>query len=193
VATTRPRADDQTILHRLQLGEDPHWLTNTPAQPGTICVAQRYSGGVARSAQTATQRRTTPAQIVHGAAKRGPKPKRNADLTSGWSAQTRIAFLVDRLGGVRPAAAMLGVSPSQVSRWARGERVPDGDVARRLIDLDHVVAHASLVWGASTIPGWLTTPNGFLDDEATPIEWIAAHGTAAVIEALEAEMAGAFV
>ena len=42
------------------------------------------------------------------------------------------------------------------------------------------------------IPGWLTTSNGFLDDER-PIDWIAAHkGAADVIEALEAEMAGAY-
>ena len=154
-------------------------------------VRKASSTTKATKAATPSHAGTKLTKVHGGTVKRGPKPKRNPDVAAGWSAGPRLAFLVERLGGVRPTAALLGVSPSQVSRWARGERVPEGDDARRLIDLDHVVAHASLVWGASVIPGWLTTSNGFLDNER-PIDWIAAHGTADVIEALEAEMAGAY-
>jgi hypothetical protein len=148
-------------------------------------------GRLVELARTRRGRSLSASSVIGAPSKSGPKPVPNPAVEPGWSPGSRVAFVVDRLGGVRPTAAMLDVSPTQVSRWARGERVPDGDQARRLIDLDHVIAHASLVWGAAAIPGWLTTPNGFLDG-VRPIDWIAEHGTAEVIDALEAAAAGAY-
>lgn len=109
-----------------------------------------------------------------------------------WRPQERAVLVTEAVGGVRAAAALLGVAASQPSRWASGETVPALDQARTLIDVDHVVAHALLLW--STLEGvhdWLNTPNQHLEG-VRPITWIREHGTAEVVDALQAETAGAY-
>jgi Antitoxin Xre/MbcA/ParS C-terminal toxin-binding domain len=109
-----------------------------------------------------------------------------------WQPQQRIRFVTGMVGGVRRAAAMLDVDPAQPSRWASGATVPAPDQARALIDLDHVLAHAALVWPhQEVISDWLNTANAHLDG-LRPIEWIRRHGSAEVVDALEAEAAGAY-
>ncbi len=114
-------------------------------------------------------------------------------LLAVWRPRQRAVFVNDAVGGVRAAAALLQVAPSQTSRWAKGESVPSMEQARMLIDVDHVVAHALLVWAdADGVQDWLSTPNGHLDN-LRPIDWIRQHGTADVVDALRAEAAGAYV
>ena len=61
-----------------------------------------------------------------------------------------------------------------------------------LVDVDHVLAHALLVWGDESVAGdWLNTSNAHLDG-VRPIDWIRRHGTAQVVDALRAEAAGAY-
>ncbi len=109
-----------------------------------------------------------------------------------WSPQARVVLLTTMLGGVRRLADLLGVAPSQPSRWATGETVPGLEMARLLVDLDHVIAHCSLVWAEpEVVRDWLTTPNAHLDG-LTPAQWLRTDGSAEVVAALRAEAAGAY-
>lgn len=95
-------------------------------------------------------------------------------------------------GGTRKAADLLDVAASQASRWAAGTSVPGPAQARMLVDLDHVLAHALLVWADARVArDWLTTPNAHLDG-MRPVEWMRTHGTSEVVDALRAEAAGAY-
>jgi hypothetical protein len=102
----------------------------------------------------------------------------------------RSEFVIRVLGNQR-AADLLRVNKSQPSRWKSGEETPGPGAARRLVDLDHVLARLALVWDESLAADWLTTPNGFLEG-ATPMQVIESRGTTAVIEAIDAEAAGAY-
>lgn len=108
-----------------------------------------------------------------------------------WRARERAAFVVEMLGGTRATARVLDVAPSQPSRWASGEAVPDQDHARVLLDLDHILALAVQVWAPEVARDWLVTGNGHLDD-ARPIDVLRRHGAADVAVALRAEAAGAY-
>jgi len=94
--------------------------------------------------------------------------------------------------GNKGVAQLLNVSESQPSRWRTGEEVPSARFAPLLVDLDHVVGRLLLIWDQSVVFDWLTGPNGFLEG-ARPIDVIAARGTNEVVEAVEAEAAGAYV
>jgi uncharacterized protein (DUF2384 family) len=61
-----------------------------------------------------------------------------------------------------------------------------------LVDVDHVLAHALLVWADPAVArDWLTTPNAHLDG-VRPVDWIRTYGTTEVVDALRAEAAGAY-
>ena len=119
-------------------------------------------------------------------------PARAATNTSKWQPRSRAEFVTRVAGGTRRAAELLDIAPSQASRWARGESVPGPAKARMLVDLDHVLAHALLVWADEGVAlDWLSTPNAHLD-RLRPVDWIRRHGTAEVVNALRAEAAGAY-
>lgn len=102
----------------------------------------------------------------------------------------RTSFLVGVLGNKR-TAEMLNVSQSQPSRWRRSAEVPSAAVAPLLVDLDHVVARLTLVWDTSLVGQWLLSPNAHLEG-SRPIDVLAARGSSEVVDAIEAEAAGAF-
>jgi uncharacterized protein (DUF2384 family) len=86
----------------------------------------------------------------------------------------------------------LDVDQAQTTRWAAGAAEPAGPQAVRLLDLEYVMAHAKLVWGTDElVVDWLGTPNAHLD-HARPVDYMRVHGTAAVVETLRAEAAGAY-
>ena len=61
-----------------------------------------------------------------------------------------------------------------------------------LVDLEHVLTHALLVWAdVGVARDWLTSSNAHLDG-ARPVDWIRVHGTAEVVDALRAEAAGTY-
>jgi hypothetical protein len=107
-----------------------------------------------------------------------------------WAPDERAARLVGVLGN-KGVAQLLNVSESQPSRWKTGQEVPSARSAPLLVDLDHVVGRLLLIWDSSVILDWLTGANGFLEG-ARPIDVIAVRGTTEVVEALEAEAAGAY-
>lgn len=115
----------------------------------------------------------------------------SSGVRSSWRPQERAAFVVGNLGGVRAAALVFGVAPSQPSRWVQGEAEPGPGAARVLADLDHAFAVALQVWDDEAARDWMTTPNGHLDG-ARPVDVVRLRGSGEVVDALRAEAAGAF-
>ncbi|MDZ7781121.1 MAG: hypothetical protein U5R14_14470 [Gemmatimonadota bacterium] len=108
--------------------------------------------------------------------------------------ETRTASHLDTLrhilGSDRAIAELLEVSPSQVSRWRRGQ-VPDDENADRLGGLALVVEMLARWLHPDTIEGWLHGPHLHLNDR-TPAHLLRQGRVADVIGALEAEKAGVF-
>jgi uncharacterized protein (DUF2384 family) len=101
---------------------------------------------------------------------------------------SRVRYLVDIVGGAQ-LAAFVGVNRSQPSRWMKGEERPGPAAAPMLIDLEHVIARARLVWGDTAATTWLESANSYLDG-ARPIDVLQISGPAPVLEALDAETWG---
>ena len=121
-----------------------------------------------------------------------PASRKQAKRAGSWLPSERAKFVVEVVGGTRRTADLLDVSPSQPSRWVAGLSVPGPAQARMLVDLEHVLTHALLVWSDDAVArDWLTSPNAHLDG-ARPVDWIRVHGTAEVVDALRAEAAGAY-
>jgi len=94
------------------------------------------------------------------------------------------------LGSDRAVSAILGVSPSQVSRWRRGQ-IPDVDNADRLVGLALVVEMLSRWLAQEALEGWLHGAHAHLGDRS-PAYLIGQGLVADVIGALEAEKAGVY-
>jgi len=58
-----------------------------------------------------------------------------------------------------------------------------------LIDLEHVLAKARLIWGEDAAKRWLSSANSYLEG-ARPLDVLQHRGPSAVLDALEAEMWG---
>lgn len=94
------------------------------------------------------------------------------------------------LGSDRTIADILEVSPSQVSRWRRGQ-VPDMANADRLAGLA-LVSEMLLRWlEPEVIPPWLDGINAHLGDRS-PAYLLRRGEVADVIGAIEAEKRGAY-
>jgi len=83
------------------------------------------------------------------------------------------------------------VSKSQPSRWKSGAELPGPEAARRLVDLDHALSRALLLWEPKTAVTWLESPNGYLD-RARPIDVLMTRGSSEVLDALDAALSGAY-
>jgi len=141
-----------------------------------------------RTKKPSTKKLAAKTVAVRGSGAKGPATGKVAK----WHPEQRARFVTEVAGGTRRAAALLDVAASQPSRWATGESVPGPVQARMLVDIDHVLAHALLVWAdAGVARDWLTTANAHLDGLA-PVDWIRRNGTSEVVEALRAEQAGAY-
>jgi transcriptional regulator with XRE-family HTH domain len=90
----------------------------------------------------------------------------------------------------RAVAGLLGISPSQVSRWRKGQ-VPDIQNADRLAGLALIVEMLLRWLEPEAIPGWLEGPNAHLGDRSPT--YLLRHGQVAdVIGAIEAGKAGVY-
>lgn len=100
----------------------------------------------------------------------------------------RVLYLTDVFSQAQ-LAELIGVSPSQTSRWVSGEERPGPTAAPALIDLEHVYSRARLVWGGESARIWLESTNVFLSG-ARPLDVLLTEGPAQVLLALDAEMWG---
>lgn len=105
-------------------------------------------------------------------------------------ARARLDVIRAVLGSDRATALLLEVSPSQVSRWRRGQ-VPDPDNADRLGAFALVVEMLARWLHPATVEEWLHGPNLHLDDRP-PVVLLRRGRVADVLAALEAEKAGTF-
>jgi hypothetical protein len=115
---------------------------------------------------------------------------RQAGGSIAWQPEVRAERVVRVLGN-RRAAVLLGVAESQPSRWRKALEVPSSQVAPMLVDLDHIVARLQLIWDDDVIGDWLEGSNAFLDG-VRPIDVLRVNGSGPVLEAIEAEAAGAY-
>lgn len=102
--------------------------------------------------------------------------------------QQRVLYLTNVFSRAQ-LAKLIGVSPSQTSRWASGEERPGPAAAPALIDLEHVYSRARLVWGGDSARIWMESANAFLGG-ARPVDVLLTEGAARVLQALDAEMWG---
>lgn len=106
-------------------------------------------------------------------------------------APLRVSYLVDAFGGAAQLARIIGVNRSQPSRWISGEERPGGRTAPLIIDLEHVVSRARLVWGDPAATTWLESANSYLAG-ARPLDVLLSEGPGRVLDALDAVAAGSF-
>lgn len=153
----------------------------------TAKAASKQGAGVVRGLPKGlnTGRRAAPAK---------PKPAKAAPTRAGRVAADdplsalRMGFLSEGFSQTQ-LAKLVGVSPSQTSRWASGEERPSPAAAPALIDLEHVYARARLVWGGESALIWMRSSNAFLGG-ACPLDVLRTEGPGRVLEALDAEMWG---
>lgn len=148
--------------------------------------------------RTTSPRRAAHSTVVEPTARRhGPRPgavaapagrKRRASAADDPLSSHRVRYLVDAFGG-RTVAAFVGVNASQPTRWAAGDERPGPAAAPLLIDLEHVLAKARLVWGEQAAQQWLVSSNSYLGG-ARPMDALRLQGPGAVLDALDGETWG---
>jgi hypothetical protein len=120
------------------------------------------------------------------------KPKTGRQAAGKLSqAQERTGFLIDTFGSATAVAHLLEVSRSQPGKWRSGEESPGPAASTLIVDLDHVMARATLLWPADVAKRWLVGTEPFLNG-ARPIDVLRTRGSREVIEALDAVTAGAY-
>jgi hypothetical protein len=78
-----------------------------------------------------------------------------------------MAVFLQELVGQKVTAMMAGIDdPKAVGKWARGEREPRGDAARRLRESFHIATLLSLGESPQTARAWLMGMNPHLEDRA---------------------------
>lgn len=106
-----------------------------------------------------------------------------------WHLGERLDRLVEALGSNR-IADLLGVSPSQPSRWRAGRERMSPASQRRLLDLDYVLARLLQLFTRQQAEIWLTSHNAHLG--ARPVDVLRLQGAGPVIAAADAEAEGAY-
>lgn len=110
-------------------------------------------------------------------------------MTTATRSTNRAEFLIETLGGGTRLAELLGVNRSQPTRWRKGVEQPSPIHARLMIDLEHVLDRALLLWTPKVALSWLTGTNSYLEG-ARPIDVLLSRGSSEVLDALDATEAG---
>lgn len=119
-----------------------------------------------------------------GTASKRPAVRRSSPADDPLAPE-RTRWLSDVVGGSGALARLMGVSASQTSRWASGKERPGVGSAPLLIDLEHVLARARLVWAEPAASIWLTSANAYLEG-ARPVDVLRLQGPGPALEALDA-------
>ena len=101
----------------------------------------------------------------------------------------RLDRLVGSFGNNR-LASLLDVSPSQPSRWRRGQERMSPESQRRLLDLDYVMARLCQLFPREQAEVWLTSFNPHLG--ARPLDVLRLRGAGPVVAAVDVEAEGAY-
>lgn len=101
----------------------------------------------------------------------------------------KVQALSRDLGSQRRVAALLGVSPSQVSRWIRSGGV-DPDNAEKVDALEHAMASLLRLYEPGAAEAWLVGLNPHLG--ARPIDLVRAGRASELLRAISAERAGSY-
>jgi transcriptional regulator with XRE-family HTH domain len=110
--------------------------------------------------------------------------------TPGNRAKHHLDLIGSAIRSDRAVADLLGVAPSQLTRWRRGQ-APGAENAFRLAGLSFVI-ESLLGWlEPSVIPSWLNGINAHLGDRS-PAYMLREGELLEVIGAIEAEKAGVF-
>lgn len=104
--------------------------------------------------------------------------------------QPRVARLAETLG-LRPVAALLDTDPSNLAKAIAGKRDLPASIAKRALDLDHVLARAMQVFEPLVVVDWLEGAEPTLGF-ARPIDVLASRGSAPLLEVLDRIEAGAY-
>lgn len=142
-------------------------------------AARAVTKSAAPVAPAGRRTRRSPEQVTTVAAPER-SPRGDDPLAPG-----RTRWLAEVVGGGRALAGMLGVSPSQTSRWASGAERPGTVAAPLLIDLEHVLARVHLVWAEPAATAWMISANAYLGG-ARPVDVLRLRGPGPVLEALDA-------
>jgi uncharacterized protein (DUF2384 family) len=113
-----------------------------------------------------------------------------ADAPARFTPDATVNRLVAVLGN-NGLARLLGVSPSQPTRWRSGKEAIGPANRRRLSDLDHVLDRLLLELWPDQAGEWLTSPNAHLGG-AVPVDVLVLRGAPPVLEAIDALGSGAF-
>ncbi|MCU0307792.1 MAG: helix-turn-helix domain-containing protein [Thermoleophilia bacterium] len=106
------------------------------------------------------------------------------------AARQKIVALSDDLGSRRRLAEVLGVNPSQVSRWAQGGGM-DPENAERLDLLELVMSALARLYEPEVFEDWLLGVNPHLGDRR-PVDVIRSRDLESVLKALRAEQGLAY-
>lgn len=161
------------------------------SQPNSSKSGKLHSAGKARAGSFSTSRArgvNKPATVAAKGVAFNKQPQKLVELAVP---QQRAGFLIRALGSQTRVAELLEVSRSQPGKWSKGEESPSPERARELIDLDHVVARVVSWLGPDMTISWLNGSNSFLDG-ARPIDVLRVRGSSEVVDALDAEMSGAY-
>lgn len=101
----------------------------------------------------------------------------------------RLEKLIANLGNNR-VAELLGVSPSQPSRWSRGDERVSPENQRSLLDLDYVMARLLQLFPKEQADVWLASHNAHLG--ARPVDVLQLRGASSVVAAIDAEAQDAY-
>lgn len=149
-------------------------------------AARARAGSAALTATAAAPPVKRAASTVRKSAVKAASAKRGAPRPADDPlAPERTRYVVQLLGSGQKLAGLMGVSPSQPSRWASGDERPSMAVAPLLIDLEHVLARVRLVWSGNAAVIWLESANVYLGG-SRPIDVLRMQGPGPVLEALDA-------
>lgn len=112
-------------------------------------------------------------------------------IQSGTAFGDGFRMLLSAAGNGALLAELIGVKPSQVTRWKQGTQTPSAESARAIMDFAYIVARAEATMHEKVVPIWLDSPNQFLRG-ATPRECVKLGRIAEVIGAIDAEDEGAY-
>ena len=121
------------------------------------------------------------------------RSKRARGVSDPGTLESLLAARLDRLIvvlGNNRLAGLLGVSPSQPSRWRKGKERIRPENQGRLLDLDYVMARLLQLFPPEQAEVWMTSHNPHLG--ARPIDVLRLRGAGAVVQAIDAEAQGAY-